>query len=170
RWHFTDRKPQQPHETLEMVVAVPQPKEPQLVYVRQQDGTQQLMAINPWLAPVQFEVRAGSESITNWLMEPRSEKAVLHDDQPLVWKPNYEYRYLIGKPINRGDMRPLQPPIPPQGRFLISQAFNGTFSHKEEPSLHAVDIVMRVGEGIHDAREGLVVTVKDDYHMGGTDK
>ena len=29
---------------------------------------------------------------------------------------------------------------------------------------------MAVGEGIHAARDGLVVAVKDDYHMGGSDR
>lgn len=29
---------------------------------------------------------------------------------------------------------------------------------------------MQVGDGIHAARDGLVVGVKDDYHMGGVDR
>lgn len=170
RWHFSDRKPQVPHEKLLVVTANPQPKEPQLVYLRRDDDSQQLTAINPWFAPVQFEVRADGQSIVRWVVEPRSETPVLHRGQPLEWQSHYEYVLVMGKPVPRSDMRPLQPPVPPQGRYRISQGFNGHFSHKEEPSRHAVDIVMQVGDGIHAARDGVVVTVKDDYHMGGVDK
>lgn len=170
RWHFTDRKPPQQHETLEMVVATAVPKEPQIMFRPQADGGQQLVAVNPWRAPVQFEIRADDTQIHVWLAGPQSEVTVMQNDQPMVWKKGYEYRYIMGRPVAQGDRRPLQPPIPARGRFRISQGFNGTYSHKQEPSRHAVDIVMQVGEAVHAARDGLVVTVKDDYHMGGVDR
>lgn len=170
RWHFTDRKPKQAHDTLEMVAATPAPREPQLAYREQADGSQQLVSINPWRAPVQFEIRNDGARITTWVVGPRDEAPVLLNEQPMVWKDGYEYRFVMGKPIARGDQKPLQPPIPPRGRFRISQGFNGPYSHQEEPARNAVDIVMQVGEGVHAARDGLVVTVKDDYHMGGVDR
>ena len=170
RWHFTDRKPPQQHETLEMVVATAAPKEPQLTFRPQADGSQQLMAVNPWRAPVQFEIRADDSRVHVWLAGAQSETPVMQNDRPMAWKEGYEYRYTMGRPITQGDRLPLQPPIPPRGRFRISQGFNGSYSHKQEPSRHAVDIVMQVGEGVHAARDGLVVTVKDDYHMGGVDR
>lgn len=170
RWHFTDRKPPQQHETLEMVVAAAVSEEPQIMFRPQADGGQQLVAVNPWRAPVQFEIRADDTQIHVWLAGPQSEVPVMQNGQPMVWKEGYEYRYIMGRPVAQGDRRPLQPPIPAHGRFRISQGFNGTYSHKQQPSRHAVDIVMQVGDGVHAARDGLVVTVKDDYHMGGVDR
>lgn len=169
RWHFTDRKPKQAHETLVVATASAAPPEPQLLFQQEPDGRQRLVAVNPWLAPVQFEVRAGEVRLATWVVGSRRQEPLLHQGQPLQWSQDYEYRYLLGKPIPQGDATPLQPPIPPLGKFRISQGFNGSHSHREEPSRHAVDIVMQVGEGVHAARDGVVVNVKDDYHMGGTD-
>lgn len=170
RWHFTDRKPAHAHDTVVVATAAVEPPEPQLVYRQHADGRQLLTAVNPWLAPVQFEVRNKGERLTTWVANPRQEEPVMYQGRPLDWKEDYEYRYLLGKPITKGDAKPLQPPVPSKGKFRISQGFNGHYSHKDEPSRHAVDIVMQVGEGIHAARDGVVVNVKDDYHMGGTDK
>jgi len=170
RWHFSDRKPDRAHDTLVVATAAVEPPEPQLIYQRQADGSQVLTSVNPWPAPVQFEVRVNGERLTTWVVGPRAAEPVVHQGQPLGWLSDYEYRYLLGKPIPKGDAQPLLPPVPPKGKFRISQGFNGHYSHKEEPSRHAVDIVMQVGEGIHAARDGVVVNVKDDYHMGGTDK
>jgi murein DD-endopeptidase MepM/ murein hydrolase activator NlpD len=170
RWHFTDRKPTREHDTVVVATAAVEPPEPQLTYQEQADGSQQLIFVNPWLAPVQFEVHNKGEHFATWVVGPRAAEPVLHQGRPLNWQPDYEYHYRLGKPIPKGDAKPLQPPVPPKGKFRISQGFNGHYSHKEEPSRHAVDIVMQVGEGIHAARDGVVVNVKDDYHMGGTDK
>jgi murein DD-endopeptidase MepM/ murein hydrolase activator NlpD len=170
RWHFTDRKPKETHETLQIAAPTPVPQVPQLIYQQEDDGSQRLVSINPWLAPVQFDIRQGDTRIAEWVVEARGHAPVRHNDQPVEWRDNYEYHYRLGRPIPRGDLQPLQPPIPPGERFRISQGFNGHYSHKEEPGRHAVDIAMQVGEGIHAARDGLVVTVKDDYHMGGVDR
>lgn len=170
RWHFTDRKPTQQHETLVMATATPAPAEPQLKFRILDGGNQELVAVNPWLAPVQFEIRVQDTRIHMWTVGPQSETPVLQNDRPVPWGEGYEYRYIMGRPIAHGDRKPIQPPIPPRGRFRISQSFNGAFSHQDEPSRYAVDIVMQVGDGVHAARDGLVVSVKDDYHMGGVDR
>lgn len=170
RWHFTDRKPTQQHETLELVAATPIPAEPQLNFRVLDDGGQQLVAVNPWLAPVQFEIRANDARLHVWMVGPKTEAPVLQNNQPMPWRDGYEYRFIMGRPIAHGDRQPLQPPIPIRSRYRISQGFNGSYSHQQEPSRHAVDIVMPLGEGIHAARDGLVVAVKDDYHMGGVDR
>lgn len=170
RWHFTDRKPTQPHETLVVATATPAPAEPLLRFAARDDGGQELVAINPWLAPVQFEIRAQDTRLLVWTVNPQSETPVLQNNRPMEWAEGYEYRFIMGRAIARGDRRPIQPPIPPRGRFRISQSFNGPFSHQQEPSRYAMDIVMQVGDGIHAARDGLVVGVKDDYHMGGVDR
>lgn len=169
-WHFADRKPKRQHESLEVVQAEPQHQQPQLMF-HQQGDEQQLMALNPLHAPVQFQLLQQGRELANWVVEARSQTPVLVNDAPLrKWLPDYEYHVRIGRPIESGDGQPLRPPVPAAGRFLISQAFNGTHSHSEEPNKYAIDVVMPVGESIHSARDGIVVTVKDDYHMGGANQ
>lgn len=168
RWHFTDKKPKREHETLELVRQTKQKIVPELIWGKSQN-TKQLLATNPLFLPVQFELYNGKRSIANWVVEARSNKPVLINSKPVTeWQDSYEYRYRLGRPITRSDGAPLQPPVPRLGEFLISQGFNGPFSHQEEPNLHAVDIAMNMSDHIHAARDGIVVEVKDDYHMGGT--
>lgn len=167
RWHFSDKQPKQAHETLEVVQAAPKHLQPELRF--QQEGEQRrLMALNPLYAPVQFEVFHQGERVEHWVVEPRSEAPVLAGGEPLLWLPTYEYRIRLGRPINRSDGQPLRPPVPASSKFMITQGFNGSFSHAQEPNKHSVDINMPVGETVHAAREGIVITVKDDYHMGGS--
>jgi murein DD-endopeptidase MepM/ murein hydrolase activator NlpD len=170
RWHFTDRKPNRQHDTLVVATNAVEPPEPQLAYQPQLDGGQTLTAINPWHAPVEFELRNKGELLTAWVVDARKSAPVVLQGKPLDWQDGFEYAYRLGKPIPKGDAKPLQPPVPPKGKFRISQGFNGRFSHKEEHSRYAVDIAMPVGEGVHAVRDGIVVQVKDDYHMGGTDR
>lgn len=52
---------------------------------------------------------------------------------------------------------------------VITQGFNGGFSHKEE-SQYAVDFNLKIGEKVYASREGRVVMVKDDGKKGGVQK
>lgn len=167
RWHFTDRKPKRQHETLEVVQAAPKHQGPELRFHKTGDE-QHLVAHNPLHAPVQFELLQKGKELANWVVEARSQMPVLVGGSPLrEWLQGYEYRVRMGKPINGSDGKPLRPPVPGLGKFLITQGFGGHYSHAEEPNRFSVDIAMQVGESVHAARDGIVVFVKDDYHMGG---
>lgn len=169
RWHFTDRKPRYQHDTVEVAPAEAKGLQPHLRF-HQQGEAQQLMAFNPLYAPVQFQLFQQERELANWVVDPRSEIPALLNGAPIEkWKNDYEYRVRLGKPLAAGDAQPLLPPVPSTGKYLITQGFSGASSHSEEPNKYAVDITMPVGESVHAARDGTVVTVKDDYHMGGTD-
>ena len=60
-----------------------------------------------------------------------------------------QYAYLL--PFKKGN------------RFLISQAFNGTKTHRNIQNRYAVDIVMPIGTPVCAARSGVVVEVVDSY-------
>lgn len=168
RWHFSDKQPKRAHEKLEVVQAAPKHLQPELRF-HQQTGQQRLMALNPLYAPVQFELLDQGQRISQWVVEPRSESPVLINGEPITqWQSGFEYRMRLGRPISRSDGQPLRPPVPTAGKFLITQAFHGSYSHSQEPNTYSVDISMPVGETIHAARDGVVVAVKDDYHMGGS--
>lgn len=169
RWHFTDKKPKRQHDELEVLQNTPQKPVPELRWV-ERNNRQQLVAFNPWFTPVQFELWQNGERHFDWVVDARKDEPVEVDKRMAkILAGKWNYRYRMGRPINRGDGAPLRPPVPPQGRYRISQGFNGHFSHNKAPSLHAVDIVMAMTDEIHAARDGIVVMVKDDYHMGGTD-
>ena len=167
RWHFSDKKPKAQHETLNFK-AKAEIEKPSLNY-KKQGGERKIFAANPWWGPVQLAVLADGQPVVELLFPPRREAALLKDGEPLKWQPNFKYHYWLGDPKATFDNQPLLPPIPPIGKFQISQGFNGSFSHTNVGNAYAVDIAMQVGDGIHAARAGTVVWVKDDYHMGGRD-
>lgn len=166
RWHFTDREPRGAHETVVVAQAEVKLVTPQLQF-RQHNDQQLLFALNPLHAPVEFELLHASSKLTSAVVEARSESPVVIAGAPPNWQRDLEYRVRLGRPISSGDGLPLRPPVPTGGKFLITQAFGGTHSHSQEPNRYAIDVAMPVGETITAARDGIVVAVKDDYHMGG---
>jgi murein DD-endopeptidase MepM/ murein hydrolase activator NlpD len=59
--------------------------------------------------------------------------------------------------------------IDPGNPIRISQGFDGEFSHHEPSSRYAVDIMMPEGTPVLAAREGVVMSVDDDYFGNGLD-
>ncbi|MEP6939366.1 MAG: M23 family metallopeptidase [Rudaea sp.] len=51
----------------------------------------------------------------------------------------------------------------------VSQAFDGAFSHKDPSSRYAVDIMMPEGTQVLAARDGVVMSVENDYYGNGLD-
>jgi small GTP-binding protein len=51
----------------------------------------------------------------------------------------------------------------------ISQAFDGAFSHHDASSRYAVDIMMQEGTPVLAARDGVVMSVDNDYYGNGLD-
>ncbi len=64
--------------------------------------------------------------------------------------------------------RPYRLPLPPDGEFLVGQAFGGEFSHNEPASYYAVDFSMPIGTPVHAAREGVVMDKARWFSRAGT--
>jgi murein DD-endopeptidase MepM/ murein hydrolase activator NlpD len=62
-----------------------------------------------------------------------------------------------------------QLPYPNGVTFPVSQGFHGRYSHHGGDS-YSIDFKMPEGSPIHAAREGVVVGIKDDSSVGGSDK
>lgn len=78
-----------------------------------------------------------------------------------------EHYYLLGKPIDRPATPSIAPPYNKNKRFLISQGFNGQYSHTGQGNRYALDIAMPIGEQILAVTAGVVADARDDFSIGG---
>lgn len=170
RWHFSDKKPKEKHQQIQLTPKKENDGVPQLFWSEDDQG-RELYSHNPWYAPVQFELMDSGNILSSWVVEPQGRLPVRVKDNIVThWKDSFEYKYRLGRPISAGDSQALRPPVPGVGKYRITQSFNGRFSHSKEPNKHAIDIAMKISDQVYAARDGVVVLVKDDYHMGGTDQ
>ena len=106
------------------------------------------------------------KQIKSLVLPPKARKLLFTYGGELQKKPKHKYRWVAGDPEASSAPYIYTPPVPKGKGFRITQAFGGRFSHSKEPSYYAVDIAMPVGTIIKAARAGIVMSVKDDYHMG----
>lgn len=167
RWKFTDKKPaDKPTETINYKSKLPVELTPILTRQKLEDGFG-LMVENPFYAPMLLEItsEAVPASERRHVIAARSMKQVLQTREALG---RFEYRWMLGDPEAKLGVQLYRLPV--AGCPAITQAFNGEFSHQHEGSRYAVDIALPIGSPVVAARPGVVVRVKDDYHMGGTDE
>lgn len=171
RWQFTDKKPKQIHELLDIKTQKKDKNAPKLYLLKGSEGLI-LMANNPLFAPVVFDFISSDKLSVRWVVEANYKGPVIdtNGNKPKITSKEFRYKYIVGRVIKKSDGQPLRPPIPGVGKFKVTQGFYGVFSHNKAPNQYAVDIGMKISDQVHAAREGIVVTVKDDYHMGGTSK
>ena len=91
-------------------------------------------------------------------------------DTSASYKYRYAYKYMPG------DFRAVQDttahyqiPFNPSLQFPVSQGFNGPFSHRDPQNQYAVDIGMPEGTPVRAARDGVVMTVDNDFYGNGLD-
>lgn len=91
--------------------------------------------------------------------------------QPGRYSYEYSYRHVPGSPHAQVDLEHVyRLPFRSERRLLIAQGFNGSFSHRDEYSRHAIDIGMPEGTPILAARGGVVMQIEEDFDGGGTDQ
>ena len=167
KWVFTDKKPEEKTKTETLTLKNEKKKqlEPSYRYT-EQDGKYTLWLSNPFFSPMQVEVSsldARFEKVTVVLAVNEERQIVSHLTEPA----KFEYRWILGDPSAQADAQAYRFPVVSLMDFEITQAFGGAFSHHSPGNQHAVDIAMQVGTDIGAARDGVVILVKDDYHMGG---
>lgn len=170
KWIYTDKKPAPAaSQSLEKIeykhnkskVSKFEPK----LHTVHLDGQYQIIAKNPLYAPVEISLRLGqSKKLHQAVIKPRSSQRIYQSPQVIG---SYRYGWALGDPTASPDGYHYRFPVRSKMSHLITQGFNGRFSHRHPSSRHAVDIAMQIGTYLTASRAGRVIRVKDDYHMGG---
>ncbi len=169
KWQYTDKKPKE--STAEVVDYKSSEKKqlgPEFVVVQRQ-ANNVLRVTNPFHAPIEIELRSSQLQgrRKSWLIPAQGRLDLFQSENPVE---AYKYRWQLGDSKVTLSDQTYQFPVNTLSCTYISQAFNGRFSHSKDHSRYAVDIAMNVGTPIVAARAGVVVGVKDDYHMGGVNE
>ena len=179
--HYTDVKPGE--DVKEVKSSVVHVDHQPLIRMRQDgsDDNQTEVFVNSAGGPVSVDIRF--ETADNVQSQPRlparivlpglSETPAVHIT-PIIAKASYRYQlryaYMPGdfRAQHSNDAR-YRLPFPQSERFPIAQAFGGEVSHTDKQNYYAVDIAMPEGTPILAARDGVVMTVDNDFYGAGQD-
>ena len=168
KWHFSDRPPVDQNQKIERFSLKKQQKHPRPEVKRIKDSGHHIWVVdNPLPVTIQIWLRWRQEEgfFHSQLISP-GQKSVE------VWKQKnkgqeFDFYYLIGEPVRRPVDVQIPPPYKPGKSYLISQGFNGQYSHQGRGSRYAVDIAMPVGSHIYAVKPGIVADARDNYTLGG---
>ncbi len=165
-WVYTDKEPvSEPAERIQIRSSTQRAAQPEAYAERIADNN--VVGVNnPLHAPIEVEMNSpvfGDQPHRQTV--PALSRAIFYQGKEAV--PSYSYRWLIGNPQTREDNHSYRLPLPANSSYTVSQSFNGSFSHRQQPSRYAVDFSMPVGTDILAARDGVVILVTDDYNFGG---
>ena len=168
RWQFSDKPPassQQPAEQLQFAADPANPFELKFKYSKK-NGNYKAEVINPFFIPLDLKITFKHDVLPEFkALIPSAGRLVFY--QGIQKVPHFKYAYEWGDPAAIAQTTPYHLPVSSLQQHVISQAFNGRFSHRQEPNIYAVDIGLPVGTNVAAAREGTVIFVHDDYAFGG---
>lgn len=168
-WVFTDKAPSgtkklEKIKVAQTQVSIPEPR----VYGEKIAGRFYLFAENYVHGPVQIQVVSPSnaQKKINHVLGPRETATIYEGNQELK---NLKVSWLLGDDKAKPVDYLYRVPIGTKKKYIVSQGFNGEFSHFNAHSKFAIDVNMESGTVISAARPGTVMWVKDDSYVGGGD-
>ena len=179
-WHYSDQPPKTAQEVVVRQLKVAQKKR---VWLEKsgEDRHPEFYVRNGYFGPVEVEVIV-QEQVNVYTKPKLPQRFVVQPgvsdklfevggtDPYKAWNYTLKYRYVVGSSLAEHDISSIYIPPVAQGKdYLISQAFDGEFSHKDQQNQYAVDIVMPIGTPVHAARSGTVMEVNNDFFKGGID-
>lgn len=177
-WHFTDKKPSAIKGVEEIRIKARNEKRLfKDVWVRENTGTSpSLTVVNNYHGPIQATLtiqctkcKALPASEVTVLVEGDSEALAFNisPDSP-TWEADYEISISIGNPDAKHDDKAVYGlPVPMDEFFLVTQGFNGQFSHSDDYNKYAIDIAMNIGTPVVAARDGIVMAIEEGYKTAG---
>lgn len=179
--HYTDQKPGENTQGVKSTL-VRTDRQP-LIRMRE-DGTdadRTMTFVNAAGGPVTLDlefvtrnnVRSEPELPARVVLPGLSETRVAHITAP---DPSAGFNYQLRYSSMPGDFRAQQSanaiyrlPFRDGARFPVAQGFGGKASHTDKQNYYAVDIVMPEGTPVLAARDGVVMTVDNDFYGAGLD-
>ncbi|MCF6300278.1 MAG: M23 family metallopeptidase [Proteobacteria bacterium] len=179
--HYSDKPPVTNKEVESWQVKVEDSKSKIKLVNRGSKKRPELYVVNPYHGSVQLKVRFTKRM--NVLAEPELPLSLvipaLADihvstiepfEKRQSWSYQYQTDFALGDPSaihNENTVYKL--PFEQHRRLVISQAFNGKYTHTGTQNAYAVDIVMPEGTPILAARSGVVMDVARDFYRGGAE-
>lgn len=166
-WIFSDKPPEteQDFSTLQYTSPTKPTSKIKLYNIKGKEGYT-LYVKNAFYAPIEVGFTSPfSQALISKVIPARGSIALLESKTKA---PKLNYRWALGDPNSVTDNYQYHAPFGSPKGHRITQAFNGKFSHTNDYNKYAVDIAMDVGTYLTAVRAGIVVWVKDDYHMSGT--
>ncbi len=140
-----------------------------IISTRIVDSQYIIEVVNPFYIPV--EIKFISPSFRSGFYKkviPAKSTVSAYKKSKVI--PKFSYAWRFGDPMKRPDGFKYQFPVTSRKKHLISQSFNGRFSHNKQPNVHAVDIALELGTTISSARGGTVFFTRDNFHLKGQSK
>jgi murein DD-endopeptidase MepM/ murein hydrolase activator NlpD len=179
RWVFGDKKSlnrnleaQPPVEKIvfkDERIAIIKPRFKYVKEVTDEGSVTTWQLLNPLPVMVQhtLAIEGGRVAFASILAKPFETLTLSPEIYQLTNDAKIDHYYLIGEPIDRPSDIKIPPPYSKNKRFLISQGFNGQFSHTQRRNRYAIDIAMPIGEKILAVNKGIVADARDDFSIGG---
>jgi murein DD-endopeptidase MepM/ murein hydrolase activator NlpD len=179
--HYTDQKPPDDQEGVKSTLV--RTDHAPLIRLREDgtDGDRTMTFVNSAGGPVTVDIAFVSSS--NVATQPQLPARIVlpamsetHAVHIGALDANAGFQYQVRYSSMPGDYRAHQAPdaryqlpFPANDRFPIAQAFGGKASHTDKQNYYAVDIVMPEGTPVLAARDGVVMTVDNDFFGAGLD-
>lgn len=125
--------------------------------------------LNPLPVSIQHSLalKGSAVALTSILAKPFETVMLSPENYGLADNVNIDHYYLLGEPVDKPSNLQIPPPYRKTKQFLISQGFNGQFSHNHRGSRYAIDIAMPIGENVLAVKRGIVADARDDFSIGG---
>jgi len=180
-WHYSDKKPAE-GQSFESKQLKAEPKRHVWLEKTGEAHRPAFFIRNTYYGPVEVEVKfidqqnavADPPLPRRFVVEPGRSATLFRvagANRKQSWQFQLAYRYTIGSPFAEQQADAVYlPPVAAGSRFLITQAFDGPYSHQDKQNRYAVDIAMPKDTPVHAARAGVVMDVEDDYFNSGAEQ
>lgn len=176
-WHFSERRSNKEGEFAIKIESTSETEIYKNVLVKEISNPPGLMVINNYYGPIQAFVSVECEACEipektgNFVIPARSkEMAFRLNPQRRNWRAEYILQVVLGDPKAKPDSdAQYLLPLPDHREFMITQGFNGPFSHQDELSLYSLDIAMPIATPVMAARGGIVMAIEESNTEAGTD-